>query len=105
MGRTNRKRTLMGVAAALHETDTENLQRRLNAGSRPARDAVRIEELINYFSNDYLRLHDRTRPFRHHCRGWADAMDYRNPAAANRYTGLRSLDAQGRRSTVVYAGA
>jgi len=40
-----------------------NLRRLLNAGSRPARDAVRTEELINYFSYDYPRPQDRTRPF------------------------------------------
>jgi Ca-activated chloride channel family protein len=40
-----------------------NLRRMLNAGNRPARDAVRTEELINYFSYDYPRPHDRARPF------------------------------------------
>jgi Ca-activated chloride channel family protein len=35
----------------------------LNAGSKPARNAVRTEELINYFSYDYPRPHDRTTPF------------------------------------------
>ena len=40
-----------------------NLRRMLNAGNRPARDAVRTEELINYFSYDYPRPQDRARPF------------------------------------------
>jgi len=40
-----------------------NLRRLLNAGSRPPRDAVRTEELINYFSYDYPRPRDRSRPF------------------------------------------
>jgi Ca-activated chloride channel homolog len=40
-----------------------NLRRMLNAGSRPARDAVRTEELINYFSYDYPRPRDRAVPF------------------------------------------
>jgi Ca-activated chloride channel family protein len=40
-----------------------NLRRMLNSGSRPARDAVRTEELINYFSYDYPRPQDRARPF------------------------------------------
>ncbi len=35
----------------------------LNAGSRPARDAVRTEELINYFGYDYPRPQDRAVPF------------------------------------------
>jgi Ca-activated chloride channel family protein len=40
-----------------------NVRRMLNAGRRPVRDAVRIEELINYFSYDYAPPRDRTRPF------------------------------------------
>jgi Ca-activated chloride channel family protein len=40
-----------------------NLRRMLNAGSKPARDAVRTEELINYFSYDYPRPQDRATPF------------------------------------------
>jgi Ca-activated chloride channel family protein len=40
-----------------------NLRRMLNAGSKPARDAVRTEELINYFSYDYPRPQDRASPF------------------------------------------
>jgi Ca-activated chloride channel family protein len=40
-----------------------NLRRMLNAGSKPARDAVRTEELINYFSYDYPRPQDRSTPF------------------------------------------
>jgi Ca-activated chloride channel family protein len=40
-----------------------NLRRMLNTGSMPARDAVRTEELINYFSYDYPRPQDRARPF------------------------------------------
>jgi Ca-activated chloride channel family protein len=40
-----------------------NLRRMLNAGSKPARDAVRTEELVNYFSYDYPRPQDRARPF------------------------------------------
>jgi len=40
-----------------------NLRRMLNAGTRPARDAVRTEELINYFSYDYPRPQGRAKPF------------------------------------------
>src|SRR5947199_9171553 len=34
-----------------------NVRRYLNAGQRPPRDAVRIEELINYFTFDYPHPH------------------------------------------------
>jgi Ca-activated chloride channel family protein len=40
-----------------------NLRRQLNAGRRPARDAVRTEELVNYFSYDYPRPDRRGTPF------------------------------------------
>ncbi|MGD8937114.1 MAG: VWA domain-containing protein [Thiogranum sp.] len=40
-----------------------NVRRMLNAGRRPVRDAVRTEELINYFSYDYPRPTNRNRPF------------------------------------------
>lgn len=41
-----------------------NVRRMLNAGTRPPTDAVRVEELINYFDYGYERPTDRTRPFR-----------------------------------------
>ncbi|MEZ5540967.1 MAG: VWA domain-containing protein [Pseudomonadota bacterium] len=40
-----------------------NMRRMLNAGSRPLRDAIRTEELINYFSYDYPRPVRRSTPF------------------------------------------
>jgi len=40
-----------------------NMRRMLNAGSRPVKDALRTEELINYFSYDYPRPGNKTRPF------------------------------------------
>ncbi|MBL8548542.1 MAG: VWA domain-containing protein [Hyphomonadaceae bacterium] len=40
-----------------------NVRRFLNQGQLPPRDAVRIEELINYFDYDYRLPRERTRPF------------------------------------------
>jgi len=40
-----------------------NVRRFLNRGSLPVKDAVRIEEMINYFSYDYPLPKDKTRPF------------------------------------------
>lgn len=40
-----------------------NVRRMLNQGRLPPRDAVRIEELINYFRYDYALPRDRTQPF------------------------------------------
>ncbi len=40
-----------------------NVRRFLNAGRLPPRDAVRIEELINYFDYDYAPPRDKTAPF------------------------------------------
>ena len=40
-----------------------NMRRMLNAGSRPVKDALRTEELINYFSYDYPRPANKARPF------------------------------------------
>ncbi|MGB5474363.1 MAG: VWA domain-containing protein [Gammaproteobacteria bacterium] len=40
-----------------------NLRRMLNAGSRPVHDAIRTEELVNYFSYDYPRPDWRGAPF------------------------------------------
>ncbi len=40
-----------------------NLRRMLNAGSRPVHDAIRTEELVNYFSYDYPRPDRRGAPF------------------------------------------
>jgi len=39
-------------------------RRALNNGVLPQKDAVRIEELINYFSYDYPLPQDRSAPFR-----------------------------------------
>jgi Ca-activated chloride channel family protein len=41
-----------------------NVRRFLNQGRLPTRDAVRVEEMINYFSYDYPAPTDRSRPFR-----------------------------------------
>ncbi len=43
-----------------------NVRRLLTAGSLPPRDAVRVEELINYFDYDYPRPEDTRVPFRVH---------------------------------------
>ena len=40
-----------------------NMRRMLNAGNRPVKDALRTEELINYFSYDYPRPGNKARPF------------------------------------------
>lgn len=40
-----------------------NMRRMLKAGHRPVKDAIRTEELINYFSYDYPRPANRNRPF------------------------------------------
>ncbi|MDH5512722.1 MAG: VWA domain-containing protein [Gammaproteobacteria bacterium] len=40
-----------------------NVRRFLNQGSLPVKDAVRVEEMINYFSYDYPLPKDRSRPF------------------------------------------
>jgi len=40
-----------------------NMRRMLNAGNRPVKDAIRTEELINYFSYDYPRPKNRATPF------------------------------------------
>jgi Ca-activated chloride channel family protein len=40
-----------------------NVRRFLNDGRRPPTDAVRVEELINYFDYGYAAPTDRTRPF------------------------------------------
>ncbi len=39
-----------------------DVRRHLDGGSRPPRDAVRIEELVNYFRYDYAAPADRTAP-------------------------------------------
>jgi len=40
-----------------------NVRRFLNAGAMPPADAVRVEELVNYFDYDYARPADREIPF------------------------------------------
>ncbi len=40
-----------------------NMRRMLNGGNRPVKDALRTEELINYFSYDYPRPGNKDRPF------------------------------------------
>ncbi len=40
-----------------------NVRRFLNDGVRPPTDAVRVEELVNYFDYGYARPADRTNPF------------------------------------------
>jgi len=40
-----------------------NVRRLLNQGQLPVKDAVRVEEMINYFSYDYPLPKDKTRPF------------------------------------------
>ncbi len=40
-----------------------NVRRFLNHGQLPVRDAVRVEEMINYFSYDYALPSDKSRPF------------------------------------------
>lgn len=41
-----------------------NIRSMLNEGRLPPQDAVRIEEMINYFSYDYKAPHSRKQPFR-----------------------------------------
>jgi Ca-activated chloride channel family protein len=40
-----------------------NVRRFLNQGRLPVQDAVRVEEMINYFTYDYPLPQDKTRPF------------------------------------------
>jgi len=40
-----------------------NMRRMLNAGNRPVKDAIRTEELINYFSYDYPQPKRKSTPF------------------------------------------
>ena len=40
-----------------------NIRRILNSGQLPAEDAVRVEELINYFSYDYSMPNSNSKPF------------------------------------------
>lgn len=40
------------------------VRQRLNQGVLPPKDAVRIEEMINYFSYDYPSAQDKAKPFR-----------------------------------------
>ena len=40
-----------------------NVRRFLNQGNLPVKDAVRVEEMINYFSYDYPLPKDKARPF------------------------------------------
>ena len=40
-----------------------NVRRFLNQGNLPVKDAVRVEEMINYFSYDYPLPKDKTQPF------------------------------------------
>jgi Ca-activated chloride channel family protein len=40
-----------------------NVRRFLNQGRLPVKDAVRVEEMLNYFSYDYPLPRDKTRPF------------------------------------------
>ena len=40
-----------------------NVRRFLNDGQTPPRDAVRVEELVNYFDYGYPQPHSRTQPF------------------------------------------
>lgn len=40
-----------------------NVRRMLNQGNIPRKDAVRVEELINYFSYDYATPEDMSQPF------------------------------------------
>src|SRR6266496_400045 len=55
-------------------------------GQLPPRDAVRIEELVNYFPYDYARPR-RRRPTRHPCRGRTRALEAATPAGAHRPAG------------------
>lgn len=41
-----------------------NVRRFLRSGRLPPGDAVRVEEMVNYFDYDYAAPEDRTRPFR-----------------------------------------
>ena len=40
-----------------------NIRRMLQQGQMPVKDAVRVEEMLNYFSYDYPRPKDTTQPF------------------------------------------
>ena len=66
-----------------------NVRRFLNEGRLPPRDAVRVEEMINYFNYDYPLPDSRQPPFRVSTELAPTPMEPENPAAGHRRQGLR----------------
>ncbi len=54
---------LSTIAIDVDRTSYSNIRRFLENGSLPPKDAVRIEEMINYFNYDYPTPKSKTRPF------------------------------------------
>ncbi len=65
-----------------------NIRRFLMNGQMPPKDAVRVEEMINYFSYDYPGPDARGDPFRVTTVGGAHAVECRDLSAACRHQGL-----------------
>ena len=63
-----------------------NVRRFLNQGQLPPKDAVRIEELINYFNYDYADPSGRT-PIAVHDRSRCGALESDSSAGAHRHQG------------------
>jgi len=66
-----------------------NVRRFLNEGSRPPTDAVRVEELVNYFEYGYARPQDRATPFSSYV---ALAPSPWNPERQILHVGLQGFD-------------
>ena len=60
----------------------------LNHGRLPHRDAVRTEELVNYFPYDYAPPESSRSSVRDPCLGDSGTVERRGPAAAHRHQGL-----------------
>ena len=65
------------------------VRRQLNHGILPQKNAVRVEEMINYFDYDYTVPGDKTRPFQPTIAVYPDAMEYGYKVVAYWNKGLR----------------
>lgn len=61
-----------------------NMRRFLNRDRKPARDSIRIEELINYFPYSYAAPETREVPFAVHVEVGRRALERRTPPRARR---------------------
>ncbi len=65
-----------------------NVRRMLNAGQLPAQDAVRIEELVNYFDYSYPAPNSADTPFQVTTETGPNPWNSEYPPVAHRYQGL-----------------